>query len=271
MQPQLPPNTPIEGAYPVPGGPKPRFGVLKHPLWATVGAVVAIGGLAVAYFQMSGGAKPAALEVANVSFQITASIDARAGGSDMDEADWESTTAPASPIDISLKNNGGTRAHIVRIETKVLDAKTVTCNRQGGGSVVSAYYGVKVPYNPWTMELSSDTVSTAVDYTVKAGSVDRMVVTVGPEETGNGKAIVLAVQLSLVPEQGEPIVLEPLALTQPDSVDNEIQSNAMFDTKHSDPHCAQEQASVLDHIIQATKMQSRDVIRLRDDFQGQTT
>lgn len=253
------------------GGTKRRLGVLKHPLWTTVGALVAIGGLAVAYFQMTGGAKPAALEVANVSFQSPTPIDARAGGSDTAEADWESTTAPATPIDISLKNNGGAPAHIVRIETKVFDAKTVTCNRQGGGSVVSAYYGVKVPYNPWSGELSGDAVTTAVDYTVKAGSVDRMVVTVGPEETGNGKAIVLAVQLSLIPEQGEPIVLEPLALTQPDSVDNEIQSNAMFDTKHTDPQCFQEQAGTLGNIIRATKMQSPDVLRLRDDFQGKTT
>ena len=94
-----------------------------------------------------------------------------------------------------------------------------------------------------------------------------MVVTVGPEETGNGKAIVLAVKLRLIPEQGEPIELEPLALSQPAAVDNEISFNSAFDTKSVDPQCLRHQADALGGIFKATRMQSPDVVRLRDDFQ----
>jgi hypothetical protein len=244
--------------------------ITKHPIWATVGTVVGAVALVVTFVQINQDDKPAAVEVATVSFQTPTPIDAKAGGSDMDVADWEQTTAPATPIDVSLKNNGGTAAHIVKIETTVLDAKTVTCNHQGGGSLVSAYYGVTIPYNPFTEELSSDTVSTPVDYTVKPGSVDRMVITVGPEETGNGKAIVFAVQIRLIQENGDPLVLEPLALSQPDGVEQEIGSNAMFHYAETDPQCVSKQADALNHIFELTKAQAPEVVRLRQEFQPQT-
>lgn len=247
------------------------LGAIKNPIWATVGTVAGVAALVVTYLQVSHGPGPAEIEVANVSFGSPAPIEARSGPSYIDAAEWDQTTEPATPIDITLKNNGGAPAHIVRIETKVLDAKTIDCSRQGGGSVVSAFYGVKIQYNPWQMKLSADTVSSPVDYTVKAGSVDRMVITVGPEESGNGKPVVFAVQLRLIPEQGEPITLEPFALSQPDLVESQIHAASFLDYKNTDPRCVRETADELNNVFNATKMQSPDVVRLRDTFQHLVT
>lgn len=244
--------------------------ILKHKVWATVGTVVGVVALIVAYVQVQPDDKPAALELANVSFDNPTPIEAKAGGSDMDEADWEQTTAPATPIDISLKNNGGAPAHIVRIETKVLDAKTISCSRQGGGAMVSAYYGVTIPYDPFMETLTNDEISTPVDYTVKAGAVDRMVITIGPEDTGNGRPIGFAVALRLIQEQGDPIDVGPLAVSQPEGVEQELRGDEMMDYATNEPQCMNEQAAALEHIFAVTNAQSPEMVRLRDTFKPVT-
>ncbi|MFC0314992.1 hypothetical protein [Gordonia phosphorivorans] len=232
----------------------------------TVGGIV----LAVVGVNAFGGSTSAdanPLQVEGLAFADPAQIDAVT----FPTSDATNTTPlreDASPIDITLKNNSNEPIRITRIETKVLDAKTVTCSRQGGGVAVSAFYSVKIPYNPWMMTLTSDAVTSDVDFTVKPTSADRMVITVGPETTGNGKAVVVAVSLKLIPESGDPIVLEPLALSQPSAVDGELRGMSMFTA--SEPGCAQEQVNVLDNIIKATDVQSPDVTRLRDGFRAAT-
>ncbi|WP_024332590.1 hypothetical protein [Gordonia hirsuta] len=240
-----------------------------HPIWITVATLVTVAAVLLTVFWPNGSQGSAqiarTLEVEKLSFDDPSSIDAVTFMTS-DKTSTSPMTTQATPVDITLRNNGDTPIKIVRIETTVLEAKTVSCNRQGGGMVVSAFYSVKIPYNPWTMELSSDTVSSDVDFTVKPKSGDRMVVTIGPEESGNGKAIVVAVSLKLIPESGDPVVLEPLALTQPEAVDQEIRS--LGRTGGNDPSCKREQTGILDGFVKSTQMQSPDLLRLRNAFDG---
>lgn len=242
---------------------------IKHPVWISVATVVGVLALIATYLQAGGDSKPADLEIAAVAFGDPTAIEAKSGMSYTDAVgeEWEQITEAATPVDITLKNNGGTPAHIVGVETKVLTARSIDCSMQGGGAVVSAFYGVALPLDPWQIsELSlPEAVSTPVDFTVKKGSVDRMNVTVGPEQVGNGNPMVIAAQLRLIPERGEAIDVPPLALSQPDLVEQTVTNGVKF---WSNEKCIHEVAQFLDRIFASTEIQSPDVVRLRDAVQA---
>jgi hypothetical protein len=245
-------------------------GMIKHPVWVTVGTVVGVVGLVVTYFQMNDSASPEDLQIANVSFSSPAPIEAIQGREEEGEGGFGPNVPaeePATPIDITLKNNGGTPAHIVRLEAEVLEARSATCSQRGGGTQISAFYSVKVPYDPWKGEAKSKTVTSPIDFTVKPNSVDRMVITVGPEWTGNkGDPILMAVRIRLVPERGEPLLLDPIAVSQPYSVDSQIEYNKGFVGLGILDDCFRREADELSSTIQSTKLCSPDVIRLRDGY-----
>lgn len=238
---------------------------IKHPVWISIATVVGVLALIVTFLQSGGDSKSADVEVAAVTFGDPTAIDADIAGDAGEKAmgRTERGTEAATPIDITLKNNGGEPAHIVEVETKVLNARTVNCSQRGGGAVVSAFYGVKLPLDSYSVgDLSlPDPVSAPVDYTVKHGSVDRMEITVGPEEVGNGDPMVVAVQIRLIPEQGEPIDVPPLALSQPDLVDSTVNGGL---GSWIGEQCIQDAADFLDRVVASTEVQSPDVIQLRD-------
>lgn len=265
----------MPGYAPAVTGPsKAKFaGVMKHPVWVTIGTIVGVVGVVVAFVQMNQSPTPGNLEVAHVSFSSPTSINAIDGAEDENNRRGVgpnvATTEPATPIDISLKNNGGTPSHIVRIETKVLDARSATCSQRGGGTQISAFYSVRIPYDPWKGEAKVETVTSPIDFTVKPNSVDRMVITVGPEWTGNsGDPILIVVQMRLIPEQGEPVVLEPIAVSQPSSVDSQVEYNKTFVGQGILDDCFREQADALSGTIESTELCSPEVVRLRDGYEA---
>ena len=247
-------------------------GAVKHPVWISIGTLVGVLAIVIAFLQMGGGAKSGGLEVADMTFGNPTPIDAMAGAEGMEQGQ---VAGAATPLDIALKNTGGAVVHITRIETEVSEVKIVDCSMQGGGTTISASYGVKVPVTGYTAGqlVSSDAlaadpivVSTPVDYTIKPGSVDRMEVTVGPEKNFNGDPVAVAVQMRLVPDQGEPIQLASIALSQPALVEAWIPRQSHF-TGSMYESCWKNTADFLDRVFDETDFQSPDLVRLRDTVQ----
>ena len=189
----------------------------------------------------------------------------------MPESDASSWTEDVTPVDVTLKNTGDTPLHFTRIETEVLSVEDVNCSRQGGGTIVSAYYKVQIPNQAFTaagqkQESTGQTITSDIDFTVKPQSTDRMVITVGPEQVGNGGPVVVAVKMRLVPESGDPVELEPLALGQPDR-----STSAAKTASSTDPveiECMQEKSAILADMFSRTKTQSPELIALKDAYAG---
>ncbi|MFT3663307.1 MAG: hypothetical protein QM809_18660 [Gordonia sp. (in: high G+C Gram-positive bacteria)] len=241
-------------------------------VWTALGALVAVVGVVLAIVGLDLGEHGADGSIAAVSFGSPQAINEEY------YATYPSPHTPgsgtATAVDITLKNTGDSPLRIVRIEAKVLDETMINCSRQGGGSVVSAFYSIVIPYH--FGKLTSDSTSAPVNFTVKPDSVDRMVITVGPKETINGHAIVLGLQLRLIPESGDPIEVEPFAVSQPESVSRAIKlvTSGFLQRGDTDNYlgqCATEQVSALDRIFQVTKVQADDVKALRTTYAGVAT
>lgn len=244
---------------------------VKHPAWATLATLVSVAAVVLALvgvkaFSGAADGDSAALKVAALTFGTPTDVDAKAYGSGIPIEDATMITNSATPIDITLKNSTDSPMRIVRIETSILDAKTISCNPQGSGAMVSAFYSVKIPFEPFANNLPSKTVTSDIDFTVKPSSVDRMVITVGPDPIGNGNPVVVSLSMKLIPESGDPVVIAPLALSQPDGVDQELRSMTRYASMQS--ACIDKTVGVLDGFLVATQIHSPDVTRLSDAFRA---
>lgn len=238
---------------------------LKHPVWISLGTLIAVAGLIVTYFQVrqDGSASAGSLEFAAVTLQNPEPIKAVTYDVTNPSATTPVTDRTVTPIDITIKNNGGTAAHIGTIKADVLIGENVDCGRQGGETRVSAEYSLTIPFSQAGGVQKN--VSAPIDFTVQPGSTDRMVVTVGLSEETH-VPFALAVKLTLVPDSGPPMQIEPMALINPYGVDNEMRMIEMMGSSADFKQCVTEKQQTIDGIYTATKVQSPDLNRLRDAY-----
>ncbi|MGY1724758.1 hypothetical protein [Blastococcus sp. SYSU DS0533] len=123
--------------------------------------------------------KTTRLEVERFAVQDPTSVDAQlvdiTGATPPSEGQVDSNT-----IDITLRNEGDEAAFVSQIEFNILYAKQMEdCQGIGGEVRASANYSVKFPTNipEFPYPMTKD-----VSYEVAARDVDRMTLTVGPEE-----------------------------------------------------------------------------------------
>jgi hypothetical protein len=260
--------TPMRAAGPehMPGGPaKKRFRrAMVHPVWISAATVIAIAGLVLTLIQMNQGEPDAEdLELGAVTMQEPQQIAATRYNV-TNPSLRSPAAATVTPIDITLKNNGGLPAHINTVEAEVVSAADLDCGRQGGESRVSAEYSLRIPYSE-VDGVTDSSVAAGVDFTVQPGSTDRLIVTVGLERESH-RPVVLAVKLRLIPDTGPPIEIGPVAVVSPDGVENQIGTLEMMSRVAGIGECAGEQGAKLDEVYGVTSMQSAELDRLRDAF-----
>lgn len=239
--------------------------LLKHPFWSILGAVIGVLGTVVSIYQLAGGPgyTPAALEVAIVSLGAPEEIEAALT---MPGDEKSSTTVTGSPVDITLKNNGDEPALITAIDAEVVYYKALKdCASPGAGpGVISAYYSIKLP----VPKSSSDPVdpgpfSTSTRFEVKPGSVDRMQLTIGPEEQlwATNYPKVMAVHLTLVHDGSETLDVGTVEVASTgENVENQIEYA-------SDSSCAADNLKDLDDLFAIQGYHATDLEKLRATYQ----
>lgn len=206
--------------------PRSKFvGAIKHPVWIGIGTVVTALTLVVAgvsYLQGQGGSGK--LEIAAVTIESPKPIAA----SNITIGTLEETPRSgyaATPIDITVKNDGGVPVHITRVTAEPLYSSKFTCDLRGGGLSVTAEYSLTMPTKFANgVAVSSEEVSATVDYLVKPRSLDRMTVTVGPDDKiGSWLPFVFVSTLQFETDDGRILRTRPLALVTPTGIDEELE------------------------------------------------
>lgn len=116
----------------------------------------------------------------------------------------QKTQIEATAADITLKNNGSAPALITELKVEILFAREMEdCARSGGGpALVSGRYSVKIPT---VLPAMPFTLARPIRFEVRSGSVDRMAVTIGPEQQNISfaKPYVYAARISLVHDKSD--------------------------------------------------------------------
>ncbi|WP_143545525.1 hypothetical protein [Rhodococcus sp. 114MFTsu3.1] len=173
----------------------------------------------------------------------------------------EPTDVGVTPIDVTVRNSGGEPSLISQINAEVLFAETLSdCTFGGAGpALVSANYSVKLPTDANTGGTRLGTTSTETRFEVKAGAVDRMVVTIGPEkqQASGSYPVVVAVRLSLVHDNNETLDAGAVSIVSTlDNAEKQVQGKL-------DPDCAAKNLQVLDKLFAVQSIRSNELERLR--------
>jgi hypothetical protein len=240
----------------------PRF--IEHPLWTSLGAIIGVVGIVVSIYQLAGGPgyTPAALEVAIVSMSTPAEIEATVTSPGSDQ---QRMTVIAAPVDITLKNNGDKPALITAIEAELLYYKPLDdCASPGAGpGVISAYYSIKLPTPGYDETTNPGPYLTSTRFEVKPASVDRMQLTIGPEEQlwATNYAKVMAVRLTLVHDGSEKLEVGTVEIaTTGENVQNQIEHSKIRS-------CAKDNMAVLDELYAIQGYHAPDLDKLRAAYQ----
>jgi hypothetical protein len=139
----------------------------------------------------------ASLEVIAFEVRDPGEVDATVYDVSDPEGSQQQQTINTNQFDITLQNDGGMSAFIEEIEVTLKYAQQMEDCRQSGGEMrVSAEYTVPVPVDGRAVpfDLSRD-----ISFEVEAGRVDRMSISLGPEEQSISSAVpwVYAAEISL--------------------------------------------------------------------------
>lgn len=231
-------------------------------MWTSLGAVIGVIGVVISGVQIvqAMDTPPPNLEIALLSTTgaqtITGTISDATGNYPDSPAE-----VGATPVDITLKNSGGEPALISRIDTDVVFAETLRdCTLSGAGpALVSANYAVKLPTDVATGTLRPGLTSTETRFEVKAGAVDRMELTIGPDRqpASGSYPVVLAVHLTLIHDDGQTLDAGTIS-TVTTSEYAEKQINGKLDAE-----CAADNLAVLNALFATQSIRSTELEQLR--------
>jgi hypothetical protein len=237
---------------------------IKHPFWSASAAVLGVVGTFISIYQLAGGQNydPAKLEVAIVAMGTPEEIEATVTypGSDV-----QNKSITGAPVDITLKNNGSDASLITAIEAEVLFYQPLAdCAFPGAGpGVITAYYSIKIPMpDRPDQPVAPGPYTTSTRFEVKANSVDRMQLTIGPETQlwATNYAKVMAVKLTLIHDGDERLDVGTVELASTgENVEKQI--------AHSqDQACARDNVKVLDELYAIQGYHAPDLDKLRDAY-----
>lgn len=241
---------------------------ILHPLWSTLGAIIGVIGIAVSIIQLwdssDAGYIPAELEVSILTVDSPEEIE---GVVIYPDNSQQSINLTASPVDITLKNNGDRPSLITEANAEVLFHSQLQDCTAGVGSPrqgrLSAAYSIKLPTaeNKATGELA--TTSTSMRFEVKPGSVDRMRLTLGPDKQAyaTNYPLAMAVHITLVHDGSETLDVGTVAFaTTGESVQTQIRDG-------ENPDCAAANLEILDNLYKIQAYRAPDLDRMRKRFQ----
>jgi hypothetical protein len=208
------------------------------------------------------GTPPEDLEVALMSIDASQPITGTIVDATGNYPD-QPTDVGATPVDITLKNSGGKPSDISRIDAEVLFFEEMDdCTRGGAGpAMVSANYSIKLPTDE-TGQTKIGTYSTDTRFEVKPGAVDRMVVTLGPEEQSlsSSRPKVMAVRLTLIHDGGQKLDAGTVSVaTTSENVERQVAETI-------DSECAEENLQVLDTLFAVQAIRSGELERLHTGY-----
>ncbi|WP_280332931.1 hypothetical protein [Nocardia wallacei] len=174
----------------------------------------------------------------------------------------EKTQIDATDADITLRNNGSAPAVITELKVEILFARQMEdCAQAGGGpAIVSGRYSVKIPKDPPPTPF---TLTRPMRFEVRPGTVDRMAVTIGPEEQNMSLArpYVFAARISLVHDKSDqPLDVGTVAMvTTPDKADFQIAHASSFP-------CIERSMVLFEELYEIQATRSTPLDRLRDKY-----
>lgn len=241
----------------------------NNPLWSSLGAIVGIVSVLATTFQIYQATRddPADLEIAMTS--IGGPLDVPAIGIDL----ASNSAAPqipvgifrASPIDITLRNTGGEPTLISSVIVDVEHFERLSdCTTSGAGPAgVSAEYTVRLPEASVGTGPALGEVNHDVRFEVKAGSVDRMQLTVGPEVEGLGNyPYVLGLKVSLIESGGKRLDAGKYLLAgNHRGIDANLNGSPAAE-------CAVDNLEKIEPLMSYQSTKSTELLRLRDTFQS---
>lgn len=248
----------------------------EHRVWTTVGAVAGIAGVVLFAIQLaapSEGGGPE-LEVAALGLGSPEQIDGISGSSIPDDPQ-NPDNFDVSPVDITLKNNGGAQSVITKVTAEVLySAYLQDCTDSGAGPAkITANYAIRFPLGSKGQygDLIRGPLSTALNFVVKPGSVDRMQVTVGPDDQGGNPGLtVLAVKISLVHDGSQVLEVGTVALgALEERIEEQINGVRVTGgfNEIRDPECAKENLIKIDEMYAVAPVRSASLDRLRQKYE----
>lgn len=239
--------------------------IFLHPVWTGIGVLAAVPCIQVsARARVQPDAETGSgVAVSAISFGDDRTVEAVSYGS-WDKTDTMPADKRATPIDITLTNKGSVSVRFTELKATVVSAKSVSCTQQGGGVLVSAEYTIRVPFEPFQSRLTANEVSKDIDFSVKPGSSDRMAVTIGPTEEGNGDPVPIAVKIELKNGSGVALPIGTVAIVQPDSADSQIERLQKYTGLGLADACVQEAEAEMLMMRQASQAQSPAFERLRE-------
>lgn len=174
----------------------------------------------------------------------------------------EKTQIEATDADITLKNNGSAPALISELKVEMLFAREMEdCAQAGGGpGVVSGRYSVKIPKEPPPAPF---TLTRPIRFEVRPGEIDRMAVTIGPEQQNmsSAKPYVFAARIFLVHDKSDqPLDVGTVAMvTTPGKADFQI-------GRAGDFPCIERSMALLDELYEIQATRSAPLDRLRNKY-----
>lgn len=258
-------------------------GVVRHPGWTSCGAAIGIVGVVLSIVQLAvpTGGKDAGeknspdLEVAALELGSAEQIDG-VNFSIFRDYPEDPTAFDVTPVDITLKNNGGSQSVITQVNAEVLfSAMLHDCTGSGAGpAAIRANYALRFPVDEDSYELKPGSVSTGTQFIVKPGSVDRMQLTVGPQsQSGNAFPTVLAVRISLIHDGSQILDVGAVALPAlPEKIEEQIhglRTSAVNINEPDDPECAEENLTKLDELYAIDSVRAPNLDQLRAKYQQQ--
>lgn len=263
-QPPVGPSAP-----PPPNVLKRTFSTLrKHPVWSSLGALLGVAGVVISVIQLvvpAPGSGPG-LEVAALAIGDPEQIDAVSGTAiPNDTYPGDPRPMDVTPVDITLKNNGNKDSVVNKAEAELLYAASLhDCTMSGAGPAqVTANYALTFPMSSQGYDFGDlgKTASENTEFVVRAGSVDRMQLTVGPEkQSGNHYPTVLAFRVWLYHDGDSRLDVGTVALAaSTKEVDAQINGA-------KSASCAQESLVELDKLYAVADVRSPELDRLREKY-----
>jgi len=248
-------------------------GAIKHPAWVGAGTLVGVLTLVVAgvgYFQSTnkpGGLEVSAVTVENVIELSGAQVDATGYTSEQFAMD-----VGATPVDVTLKNNGKNALTIKKIEAQLIkevsnrDSYVKNCAFSGGGpAAITAEYTLSLPVDS-NGQLTRQPAFTDTEFKIEPGDVERLSVTIGPGEDSFYSLRIIEVGLRLVQDDNEEVSLPNIVLITPQ---NHVQEAIeMANSRDMYRNCLETSIATLDDALKVDGVHSASLAELRDAYQA---
>lgn len=156
--------------------------------WVVTFAVVAVVAVVASVLYLKPWAATADVRLVDYSVAPPATVEGTSfevgsmGDGPMKRSDHGPAEVPATPVDITVKNNGGASAVVVEAVVKVMFAEHLEdCAQTGGPLQVEANYHVSIPEDPPARPF---TVAHSMRFEVEPHRSERFTLTIGPHEQG---------------------------------------------------------------------------------------